>query len=1121
MDPSMRDEGKPEDLRTDPLLRHAKRVRYRGEERPSIGGHALLRRLGRGGMGSVYLGVKPGFEVERAVKVLSAEKIAENPELRQRFVREARFAATIGHPSLLQTFDVDRDEATGHYYLVMEFLDGTSASRLPGGKLSESDALRLLLAATEGVAAAHRRGIVHRDLKPDNLLVPLNEDGAPDLDATKVADLGLARIEGAHGPLSDSGVATDARFTTRPNIGMGTPGYMPPEQWMDVRTAGKPADVFGLGGTLYALLTGRPPFDGLTTFQIERATLRGAYEPLDSAAPGVSPATRALVETCLRIEPSERFPDAPALAEALRSACKGLGEAKEANLLRATTIAALVQRPEDGKPVGRDTPSPVKEGEVGPEPDQGPLPPTVRAVPPVRSPTEPEPPQRRSRAPLVAGLALLATGAVVGTVLLLGRGGPSPAGSGAPGPSAPPKDGEKAPDAGPPKAPEAPPKDTPKSPSVEERPVGKEAQPPMPPPPEPPKPAPGLWVFTDPPGAMVTVDGREVGEAGSDGLLVSDVPPGTPLTVKAWLADHRPAQEAGVLFDGKGRREVRLVLERLTGFLVLEGGLPGAGVEATRAGAPLPWKAELAEGGTVGPVEVPVGEYAVTVTLARYEPWTARLTIAAGRTERRTVALLERDGTVALETDPPGAEVYEGGTLLGTSPLRPRKLAAGKHTLRLVHPDTDDLVREVGIRGDELLDLGTLRMPPFAVLDLSGLPEGVTAEVDGEARSGLLRRKAGEVEILWKKAKCRPQAGRVTLRSGEPTRATPPGVWTASPGRLGLSALPPDVVVTVDGTFLDRSGSTVEVEAGTHAVGLSRKGYRPVAGHSVTVGAEETVALANPSWVALVTVTPAVPNLPPPPAAVLAAQMALAALPQGFVRTEEGRIYCEKDGAEMVLVPAGEFTMGSNDSGQADEKPAHKVTLSAFLIDRYEVTVGQFKKFCTATPGKFLPEQQPESTDSHPVVSVDWNDAKAYAEWAGRRLPTEAEWEKAARGTDARTYPWGNQDDEKKRNGTGAGDGFDGLAPVGSFPGGASPCGALDMSGNGWEWCADWYDENYYGTRAATARDPQGPSSRSSRVLRGGRWDDDPGNLRAALRNRGDPTSRNVNLGFRAARGLP
>ncbi len=177
------------------------------------------------------------------------------------------------------------------------------------------------------------------------------------------------------------------------------------------------------------------------------------------------------------------------------------------------------------------------------------------------------------------------------------------------------------------------------------------------------------------------------------------------------------------------------------------------------------------------------------------------------------------------------------------------------------------------------------------------------------------------------------------------------------------------------------------------------------------------------------------------------------------------RVRTGTDGAEMVLVPAGPFLMGSLD-GDADEAPPCVVTLPAFYIDKFEVTHAQYAQFVEATghlpPIDWPRGLMPSKLARHPVVNVTWADAAAYAKWAGKRLPTEAEWEKAARGTDGRIYPWGNSAAGKK-----AASGEDAkdrahpegrTFPVGSFPDDTSPFGVMDMAGNVWEWTADWYD---------------------------------------------------------------
>jgi formylglycine-generating enzyme required for sulfatase activity len=207
------------------------------------------------------------------------------------------------------------------------------------------------------------------------------------------------------------------------------------------------------------------------------------------------------------------------------------------------------------------------------------------------------------------------------------------------------------------------------------------------------------------------------------------------------------------------------------------------------------------------------------------------------------------------------------------------------------------------------------------------------------------------------------------------------------------------------------------------------------------------------------------------------------------------------DGAVMVYVPAGEFLMGSGDDyryARPDERPQHTVYLDAFWIDRTEVTNAQYRKCveagaceearCWDLDGYDVPDL--------PVVCVHWDAAQAYAAWAGGRLPTEAEWEKAARGTDGRLYPWGDSEpDCDKANYLGC---ADGPLPVGSHPEGASPYGVLEMAGNVWEWVADWYAEDYYSH--SPDRNPQGPDSGEHRVGRGAAFRISHWSLRCAIR---------------------
>jgi formylglycine-generating enzyme required for sulfatase activity len=223
---------------------------------------------------------------------------------------------------------------------------------------------------------------------------------------------------------------------------------------------------------------------------------------------------------------------------------------------------------------------------------------------------------------------------------------------------------------------------------------------------------------------------------------------------------------------------------------------------------------------------------------------------------------------------------------------------------------------------------------------------------------------------------------------------------------------------------------------------------------------------------------------------------------------------------DMVAVPAGPFTMGGGD--EADERPAHRVWLSAFFIDRDEVTRADYAR-CVGDGvcrSPALASSDPEPSRL-PVTGVDWRDAEAYCRWARKRLPTEAEWEKAARGTDGRPYPWGRTPRCDQANfGNFEGEGRcprnpGRPAPVGSYPG-ASPYGARDLAGNVWEWVADPYDPDYY--RRSPARDPRGPTSGSRRVVRGGACCSMFGLPRASNRLAFPEDYRDIDIGFRCAR---
>jgi formylglycine-generating enzyme required for sulfatase activity len=219
------------------------------------------------------------------------------------------------------------------------------------------------------------------------------------------------------------------------------------------------------------------------------------------------------------------------------------------------------------------------------------------------------------------------------------------------------------------------------------------------------------------------------------------------------------------------------------------------------------------------------------------------------------------------------------------------------------------------------------------------------------------------------------------------------------------------------------------------------------------------------------------------------------------------------DGMTMVYIPAGEFLMGSEE-GDDDEEPVHEVYTDAFWMDQHEVTLGQYKEFLEDSGYNADPCGNGEN---HPAACVSWEDARAYCEWVDRRLPTEAEWEKAARGgLEGKKYPWGDQEpvcEVVAENGAQYGSCNGRTKVVMSFA--PNGYGLYDMTGNVWEWVNDWYDSGYYVD--SPRENPPGPSSGDARVLRGNSWYGNPGNLRAANRNRRNPDDSYDEDGFRCA----
>jgi len=408
--------------------------------------------------------------------------------------------------------------------------------------------------------------------------------------------------------------------------------------------------------------------------------------------------------------------------------------------------------------------------------------------------------------------------------------------------------------------------------------------------------------------------------------------------------------------------------------------------------------------------------------------------------------------------------------------------------------------------------------------------------------------------------------GYLTLTTPPPTvtwRVDPNAVWrTDKPVELAGVAPANSIVRLYDGDKLvgeartDANGNfkfaLPSVSAGAHSFKASAEadGARIESGALALNVTAPAVAVA-PTAPPTAPPTPTATQVPPTATAVppTATQVPPTSTPAPTATPTLGAGTVQrrgKDNAEMVYVPAGEFTFG-------DENPARRITLDPFWLDKFEVTNAQFQQFADATGSKTDAEKLGWGFDfvngkweqvngiswrapragvtladrqKFPVVLVSWHDASAYCAWAGKRLPSEAEWERTARGNDARAFPWGNIWDGSKLNfcdsncayswkEASVNDGFAESAPVGNYPQAGSPFGAMDMAGNVWEWTADWFSVEYYKTMPA--RNPTGPATGQLKILRGGAWSIDQTYARTTNRFTVVPEFRQQSVGFRCA----
>ncbi|MHC5040305.1 MAG: protein kinase domain-containing protein, partial [Planctomycetota bacterium] len=817
-----------------------------------IGGCKIESKLGQGGMGAVYKGTQLSLGREVAVKVISEAYMA-NEQAVARFEREARSVAQLNHANIVQVYDLGRTEE-GQYYISMEFIDGRSLSEIlkTEGALPERQCLTMIRQAAKGLQVAAEKNIIHRDIKPDNLMVTVKG-------VVKVADFGLAKDVGSASQLTATGHV------------MGTPAYIAPEQG-DGRVSDHRSDLYSLGATLFAMLTGDMPYVGETPIAIVLQHIQAPIPNPQEKNPDLSDETCKIVRKMMAKEPEERYQNA---GELIHDIDVVLGVAKDGERLIA-----------DGGDVPFDD-TPTFQGslmlEKGVDPQEtrmevaSPTPQTIDAGR-LRSPSGRELAPARSRTGLFAaiggGVVIVALAVVLGIVFLGNKGDKEP--------TIPPKTGPEA--------------DS-KTPGVK---------------------GPSETKGTEKKSPVETKGPEEKkGET-------PDVP--TP---------PRPAINIMITMPGTGSYHMQDSL--------------------------------MVRGKCTGPE-------AKTVTVNG-----TAAALSFGGNFRTTIKLNEGAQDIRVVAEGEGNAFGEAIIAVVVDMTKP--VLAFKD----MSPDEDIRIRQAPFQVEGTVD------------DLSPTKvsiQGLSATVEGE--------KFKKSVPLFREGKSRIQVSAED-KAGNETSAVLTVIYDPNPPRINLVEVPKKLEQADPRILLQGS---IDEEDALASLKLGEKDV-PLDGSSFSM---EVELQEGENRFALVAKDLAGNE------STVTVEVEFKILIAGLTPTEEEGVYLfEKDGATMTPVPREGVTIGADD-GNPDEGPAHKVVLSPYYMDKTEVTNAQYKKFLEALaqaedakafshpdqpPGKdHTPEywDDPEfNKPDQPVVGVDWFDAWAYAKWAGKSLPTEAEWEAAAR----------------------------------------------------------------------------------------------------------------------------
>jgi formylglycine-generating enzyme required for sulfatase activity len=593
--------------------------------------------------------------------------------------------------------------------------------------------------------------------------------------------------------------------------------------------------------------------------------------------------------------------------------------------------------------------------------------------------------------------------------------------------------------------------------------------------------------------AKVFIDGKEIGSAPYTNTAITTGAHEVRIS-KPLYHDYKET----VAIAKDRRQTVNAILQPAFGSLEVSSTPSSAEVELTDA-----MGTRWGSGNTTfNQDKIQSGDYKLTVNKSRYYTEKRDVNIRDGKKTTEAVTLKPKFGTLSVDSTPSGAKVLLAGKDSGKTPLK-LDVDSGRYVLEI----QDDIYltwsNEIDIRDGEITRINQNLTPNYGTLDVQVTPNGAQILVDGKSSGKAptqLKLSPGthKIEVV--------QNGFVSLTQDsvfitrEQTE-TLKGTLEQKVGTLRLVTNPMDASITIDGKDYGQTPNVISLPEGTYKLKLSKESF---------YGVDETIKI---EWNKSLDRNIDLPTVPPPS-------------------------IIGKDGAEMLLIPAGDFQMGNPFNNRWDNaRPVHTVYLDAFYIDKYEVTNAQYKKFMDAK-GYKAPTYWNDTNynaPNNPVVGVDWNDAKAYADWAGERLPTEAEWEYAARGgLSGKGYFWGDEwpppknagnfadETAKKVRGSrtiyGYDDGYAYTAPVGKFT--PNGYGLYDMAGNVSEWCADWYGSNYYATSPKS--NPTGPASGSRRVSRDGSWryfspDFGAHRLNVSNRNDNDPMYTEDGFGFRCS----